>query len=72
MPEESVLMVALTLARIFPYLEYTDPVDDNWLWTHSTSPGKLSITQVINTPSLQFEATLVTSPQEPPSRTVVN
>ena len=31
MPEESVLMVALTLARIFPYLEYTDPVDDNWL-----------------------------------------
>ena len=31
MPEESVLMVALTLARIFLYLEYTDPVDDNWL-----------------------------------------
>ena len=30
MPEESVSMVALTLARIFPHLEAIDRIDENW------------------------------------------
>ena len=30
MPEESVLVVALTLARIFPHIEYIECIDENW------------------------------------------
>ena len=30
LPEESVSTVALTLARIFPYIEWIDCVDENW------------------------------------------
>ena len=30
MPGESVLMVALTLARIFPNIDHIDYADENW------------------------------------------
>ena len=71
-PEESVLIVALTLARIFPHIEYIDHVDENWEKVMCAICLSRRITDYSGKeqPSPHLEVTLVTLPQESQLRIV--
>ena len=71
-PEESVLIVALTLARIFPHIEYIDHVDENWEKVMCAICLSRRITDHSGKeqPSPHLEVTLVTLPQESQLRIV--
>ena len=74
MPDDSVSVVALTLARIFPHLGYIDYVDENW----EKVLDAISISKEIvdysgkEATSLHLEVTLVTPPQKPRSKMVIS
>ena len=62
MPEGSVPMVALTIARIFPHLEYIDCVDENWKRVVDAVRLQKIVDFSSEHPSLHLEATLMTFP----------
>ena len=74
MPDDSVSVVALTLARIFPHLGYIDYVDENW----EKVLDAIFISKKIvdysgkEVTSLHLEVTLVTPPQKPHSKMVIS
>jgi len=64
-PEESVLMVALTLAHIFPHIVYIDGVDENWFKVAGAirrSKEIIDCSSKCNSPPLHPEVILVTLP----------
>ena len=73
-PEESVLMVALTLALIFPRIEGIAHVDKNWdKVVNAICDSREFVEHSSEGPSYCApKSNLVTPPQEPRSRAVVN
>ena len=75
-PEESVLTVTLTLARIFPHIKFTYYLDENW----GKVMDAISLSREIvdrsskrpPPPSPHLRVAPMTPHQEPHSRTAVN
>ena len=73
-PDESVLVVALTLVRIFPRIDRIEHVDENWgkVMNAVRLSRKIVDHSSKEHPLLHPEATLMTAPQEPHSRAVAS